>query len=280
MTRLAFWRSCGFSVSDEKIAAAERHFSQNRVVVDTEAVRRTSSTVVINVHVHVIAANETEEGGYLLDSAIEEQMSVLNDDFEDTGLSFSLGNTQRIVNQTWFSEVGPDEDLQTEMKSQLRSGSVSDLNVYSVGFETGSGAGLLGYSTFPSDYEDDPADDGVVILFSTLPGGNTQNYNQGRTLTHEVGHWVGLYHTFQGGCDGAGDGVDDTPPEANATYGCPRRRNSCPGGGSDPIHNFMDYSYDECLESFTAGKFMFTMTWQISRLQDQMATYRDVMFES
>jgi len=63
----------------------------------------------------------------------------------------------------------------------------------------------------------------------------------GRTATHEVGHWFGLMHTFEGGCVG-GDGVDDTRPEATPSEGCDLRRKTCPGTGYDPVQNFMDYS--------------------------------------
>ncbi|KAF8978946.1 pregnancy-associated plasma protein-A-domain-containing protein, partial [Cyathus striatus] len=86
------------------------------------------------------------------------------------------------------------------------------------------------------------------------------------TLVHETGHWTGLYHVFQGGCTGEGDQVGDTPPQEDATDGCPANKDTCSGGGLDSIHNYMDYSDDACLDSFTDG--------QIDRLWGQISSYR------
>jgi hypothetical protein len=169
------------------------------------------------------------------DSQLASQVTVMNQDYAGTGIQWKLAGTTRTVNPTWFAQAGPDSSLQTTMKNQLRQGGVADLNVYTVGFQSGSGAGLLGYSTFPSSYSGNPKDDGVVMLFSSVPGGATTNYNLGRTLTHEAGHWVGLYHTFQGGCSGSGDQVSDTPAEASAASGCPTGRDTCSSAGVDPI---------------------------------------------
>ena len=107
------------------------------------------------------------------------------------------------------------------------------LNVYSVGFYTDK---LNGYSTLPSSYRvSSPSADGVVLLFTTLPGG-TSRERQGGTLVHEAGHWLGLLHTFQGGCTGVGDGVADTSPQASEGRGCPIGRKSCPNSDlPDPI---------------------------------------------
>jgi hypothetical protein len=181
--------------------------------------------------------------GNVSDATIREQIAVLNAGFASTGLSFELENVTRTVNSQWFTRVGPGSEEQAAMKALLRTGGSNILNVYTVGFEAGAGEGLLGYATFPVDFDGAPQDDGVVVLHASLPGGALANFNLGQTLTHEVGHWVGLYHTFQGGCASAGDEVADTPAEALPAQGCPLARDSCPDQpGVDPIHNFMDYA--------------------------------------
>ena len=172
------------------------------------------------------------------------------------------------------------------MKNSLRKGGARTLNIYTVGF-TSIPTTLLGYSTFPWDYASNPNDDGVVLLYSTLPGGSAAGFNLGRTATHEVGHWAGLYHTFQGGCEGYGDFVSDTPPEDSPARGCPTGRNTCSGAGPDrklafpsllwgpvtylplflAIRNYMDYADDSCMTNFTPG--------QITRLRSQIYFYRE-----
>ncbi|KAL5489715.1 hypothetical protein ACEPAI_4547 [Sanghuangporus weigelae] len=257
-------RTCGTTISDEEIQAAERDFQSK--IAQLDVARPLAAAATISVYFHVISESSTEAGGNVPDSQIQEQIAVLNADYADSGLSFTLAATTRTVNSDWFNNAGPESSQQDEMKESLREGGAADLNVYTVGFTSGSGAGLLGYSTFPRSYDSYPTDDGVVILFSSLPGGSTANYNEGRTLTHEAGHWVGLYHTFQGGCSGVGDQVDDTPAEAEPAQGCPTGQDTCSSAGVDPIHNYMDYSYDSCMNEFTTG--------QITRLTDQIATYR------
>jgi len=262
-------RACGTFLSLEDIIRAEEKSKKlsNQL---TNTAPSVSSPIQIKVYWHVIRANHTLLGGDIPDSQIDNQMKVLNADYPKNNITFTLVNTSRTDNADWFNNVAPDTTQQTAMKSALRKGGASDLNIYTVGFNSGSGVGLLGYSTFPYQYSSNKTNDGVVIQYATLPNGTMEYYNGGRTLTHEVGHWVGLYHTFQGGCSDAngatGDYVSDTPAEASPAAGCPTGRDTCSSTGADPIHNFMDYTYDSCMTGFTGG--------QMERARTQMTLYR------
>ncbi|MFZ5439285.1 MAG: pre-peptidase C-terminal domain-containing protein, partial [Myxococcota bacterium] len=211
--------------------------------------------------VHVINTGTSESQGNVSQAAIDSQINVLNQSYASSGWSFVLAGVDRTTNSTWYT-VQPDTTAERNMKTALRKGGPDTLNIYLANI----GGGLLGWATFPSDYAADPLMDGVVVLTSSLPGGSATNYNLGLTMTHEVGHWLGLYHTFQGGCAAPGDEVSDTPPEASATSGCPASKDTCSGGGVDPIHNYMDYSYDSCMNEFSSG--------QLTRVNQMMASYR------
>ena len=194
-----------------------------------------------------------------------DQMAVLNSAYATWGWSFNRVTTTRTSNATWYN--GCYGASETAMKNALHQGSARDLNVYTCN----PGSGILGYATFPSSYASAPLKDGVVLLHSSLPGGSAAPYNEGDTGTHEVGHWMGLYHTFQGGCAGSGDSVSDTPAERSAAYGCPlpNTRDTCTGKkfpGTDPVENFMDYTDDACMFEFSTG--------QDTRMDAQYTSFR------
>jgi PKD repeat protein len=215
----------------------------------------------IPVAVHVVA----ESGGYgdLSESEINSQMQVLNQAYAGTGYSFTLASVDRTYNTKWSTHRYGSRN-ERQMKQALAVDPSTHLNLYFCNI----GGGLLGYATFPDMYAENSYMHGVVCLFASVPGGSAAPYNEGDTATHEVGHFLGLYHTFQGGCTG-GDYVSDTAPESSAAYGCPEGRDTCSGGGPDPIHNFMDYTDDYCMYEFTNG--------QTTRMDQQMALYRPTM---
>ena len=212
------------------------------------------ATVTIPVVVHVIAENTTRAGGYIPDSMIHAQIAVLNDAYNGgtvggatTAFAFTLQAITRNVRPAWYPIVDGSSAERT-MKSTLRRGGKETLNIY-----TGElSDDLLGWATFPQRRLN--TYDGVVVLAESLPGGTAGIYSLGDTGTHEVGHWLNLYHTFQGGCSGQGDQVSDTPAEASPAFNCPTGRNTCSSAGNDPITNFMDYTQDSCMYQFTAGQ--------------------------
>jgi hypothetical protein len=208
--------------------------------------------LTVPTYFHVIHDGAT---GNLSKATVRKQMKVLTDTFNarlggfDTNVSFDLKKIIRTDNATWYRQ-STEVAVERKMKRALRKGGPNVLNVYSADL----GDSLLGWATFPSEYKSAPKMDGVVIHDGSVPGGAIENYNLGYTATHEVGHWMGLYHTFQGGCEAPGDHVADTPFEAEPASGCPEGADTCPADGTDPIHNFMDYSYDNCMTEFTGGQ--------------------------
>lgn len=217
---------------------------------------------VINVYVHVITSNTL--AGNVSDQRINGQISVLNNAFAATGWSFTLVAVDRTANSSWFA-MGFGSVQEQQAKAALRLGDASDLNIYTANLD----GGLLGWATFPWDYQANPTNDGIVILYSSVPGGSAAPYNEGDTATHEVGHWMGLYHTFQGACAKTGDLVSDTPAERSPAFGCPIGRDSCPAKKTpalDPITNFMDYTDDACMVEFSSG--------QDTRMDTAFTTYR------
>ncbi len=251
----------------KNFSADEMDDNDKQLKVDRELARQSGLTLevtagTIPVYWHVINNGSGLANGDIPDSQITASINVLNAAFASTGWNFQLITTDRTTHSSWYT-AGPGTSAEGAMKAALHKGSADDLNIYS----SNPGGGLLGWATFPSSYASKPLADGVVILFSSVPGGSAAPYNLGDTATHEVGHWMGLYHTFQGGCNGGGDVVSDTPAEKSAAYGCPTGRDSCrTKAGLDPITNFMDYTDDACMNTFSIG--------QDARMDAQFTTYR------
>ena len=240
------------------------------------AAAEAGATVTVPVAFHIISSDNTRRGGNVSDAGVAAQMRVLDEAYAGTGFDFELVETTRTVKESWFNlfyaqgggkrfERGSHKEIR--VKKALHTGGSETLNVYTAAL----GKRLLGWAYFPSSFTGKDAlprfFDGVVIDYRSLPGGAFRIYNEGDTLTHEAGHWLGLYHTFQDGCSAPGDRVEDTPYEASPQFYC-EERDSCPQPGTDPIHNFMDYTPDACMSEFTQG--------QAVRMRQTWDAYRDV----
>ena len=231
-----------------------------------------ASPTTITTYVHVL--HDGVEGR-VSERMIKDQIAVLNQEYAIYGFKFELApsvpgnpNPDYTDNAEWY------RDDEAAFKTALKEGSGDDLNLY-----INNGGGYLGYAYYPT-IVGSQADilDGVVVAWGTLPGADQPGisdipgyvYNLGDTGTHEVGHYLGLLHTFDGSCSKAGDAVADTVSERNPDFDCTQGRNSCKDGNGpitlDPIHNFMDYSDDVCLFEFTGG--------QAERMNIQWALYR------
>ncbi len=219
----------------------------------------------IPVVFHVI--QDTSGQGFLSQAKLAEQIDVLNEDFQALPgslgapgtpgkIRFRLADTDPAGNPTagitystnnsWFQDSGSYWNTLAWDTSRY-------LNIY-----TNAVPCCFGYvADFPSTGIVGQDHDRVVLWWEAVGRTPTAGWpqNRGRTATHEVGHSLGLYHTFEGGCGSAtdcydtGDLICDTARESTDTFGCPSSKSSC--GSPDPIHNYMDYSDDPCLWEFT-----------------------------
>lgn len=243
------------------------------------------TVIRIPVVVHVIA--NTSGTGNLSDALVQSQIAVLNEDFRalagspaatgfDTKIEFFLATTdplgnptngiRRYTNNTWFNDTG-------SYWTSIAWDTTRYMNIYT---NSAGGGGVLGYvPDLPQGTSVlNTSADRVVILYSAFgrPATGGAPYNQGRTCTHEVGHFMGLYHTFQGGCGTSscyttGDRICDTQPEQTARFGCPVGATSC--ATPDPIRNFMDYTDDTCMTGFSPE--------QGARMRCTLANYRPTL---
>ena len=246
---------CGTKIDDASRAELAKTESARKWFAATQ---QPTPKSVVNVHFHII---QDGDRGAVNDAMLTTQIDVLNNSFNLRGISFALATIDRIDNGNWFSGCDAEGPAK-RMKKALRLGSATDLNVY-----TCEPTRFLGRGSFPWLYTKSPAEDGVILHYGLLPGGSDPNFNTGEAFVHETGHWMGLYHTFQDGCTGAGDEVEDTPAEATPSFNaCPPGLDTCPDPGLDPTDNFMDISGDACWTNFTAG--------QNDRMASMFAVYR------
>lgn len=206
-------------------------------------------TIPVVFHIFTRTVNGRVRGN-VPRTAITKQISVMNSAFKTGGFQFTLQDVKVYSESRYFSNCDFEE---TSMKAATAVSPEKYLNIWSCDSQ------YLGFAVFPWSYSDKSTKNGVVMDYLTFPKVTGYNplteYDEGDTLVHEVGHFFGLFHTFQGGCT-RGDEISDTPAEKSAAYGrvCQnsKPRDTCrTKPGVDPVRNYMDYTDDVCLDHFT-----------------------------
>jgi len=255
------------------VAQELENYRQKRAHADANPIENRAAVRIIPVVFHVIHTNGSEN---ISKEQIQDAIRQINDDYNltnpDAGnlrsiftsvqanceIEFRLANKDPQGNCTdgivrIYSNLTNEAD--DAVKDLSRWNNNKYLNIWTVKSIGGSDPGFvtLGYAYYPGSGSDV---DGVVIRADRVGTIGTSN-GTGRTLTHEIGHYLGLAHTFEDGCSGSGDGVSDTPKAADANFGCDYNTNSCTNENPDKpdmIENYMDYSNDNCQVTFTNGQ--------------------------
>ncbi|RDA91768.1 hypothetical protein CP533_4767 [Ophiocordyceps camponoti-saundersi (nom. inval.)] len=232
-----------------------------------------SESIIVDTFIHVMVS-DTESLFDVTREMVLDQMVTLNRDFSPTEIAFDLINLEWII-EPRFAKLRDAAAIRF-MQNKYNMGDEATLNIYVVseinlafnatttecstpaqhdgnikngstsGITENPDGGLLGVSSLPWSLVETGDDEGwanaVIIKSDTLPRKHFE-HTFGKTATHEVGHWFGLFHTFDDCESQFGDLVVDTPDSAGPTHGCPIGRDSYPEKpGLDPIHNYMDYS--------------------------------------
>ena len=253
-------RRCGTAIPND--------LQLDRVAAELSEFRRAGVREVEQATINVQFIHITDgDDGVITEQQRADQIDVLNAAYNAEGITFAYdpATVVEVDNAAWFN-MGHRSQAERQAKTALHVDPETNLNFYTGALQ----GGLLGWATFPFDLAGDPDMDGVVMLHSSLPGGSSEPYNLGATAVHEIGHWLGLYHTFEprGTCDLVNDRVEDTPNHANPDFGKPAPGSviACDGVTPTPVKNYMNYTDDAWMDHFTPG--------QAQRMRDQIGLYR------
>jgi PKD repeat protein len=281
---------CGFDQQLEKMLAkdpsgmqiiadvSEQAAEMKRQRLNGEAERAGGPRIIPTVF-HIIHQGGNEN---ISMAQVEDQIRILNEDYSrqnadaantraeflgvaaNANVEFRLakldpqGNCTDGVVRMWSPKTYNASD-DNGVKAVSYWNSTKYFNVWVVASISSDGqpGTVLGYAQFPGFGNANT--DGVVVRADYIGsiGTSANNNSNGRTLTHEAGHWLGLFHTFQGGCAGGffDDACADTPPQAEATpSNCPHSANTCSNDSPDlpdQVENYMDYSNGACENMFT-----------------------------